>query len=433
MPHRATLFVIGSGAREHSLVWHLSTHYPNAIIYCAPGNPGIARLATCRHVPLTDLDGLVAAAQDINARLTIVGPEAPLVAGLADRLAARGLPVLGPSAAAAEIEGSKVYAKALMRRAGIPTAAAASFDDAGAAFAHLERMAARVVVKADGLAGGKGVVVCDDIDDARRAVCALMIDRTLGEAGRRIVVEERLDGDEASIFALVDGEAVTLLPAAQDHKRLGDDDRGPNTGGMGAAAPYPLSGAARRRILLEILQPVAAAMCAEGRPYRGVLFAGVMLTRDGPRVLEFNCRLGDPEAQVILPLLAVGLPDAYADLRAGRLGPETLLRGEDTEAAVGVVLASRGYPGPPDVGVPIHGLQHAEDEALVFHGGTAERDGCLVTSGGRVLTVVGHAATMRDAQARAYRAAGRVRFDGMQYRRDIGARLVTASAPAGGR
>jgi phosphoribosylamine--glycine ligase len=433
MRDRSSLFVIGSGGREHSLVRHLSTHYPKTVIHCAPGNPGIARLATCRAVALTDLDGLLAAARDVAAGLTIVGPEAPLVAGLADRFAADGLPVLGPSARAAEIEGSKVYAKALMRRYGIPTAASASFDDAGAALAYLDGVASPVVVKADGLAAGKGVVMCDDVDDARRAVHALMVDGALGEAGQRVVVEERLDGDEASVFALVDGEAVTLLPAAQDHKRLRDGDLGPNTGGMGAVAPYPLPAALRRRIFTEILQPVAAAMCAEGRPYRGVLFAGVMLTRDGPKVLEFNCRLGDPEAQVILPLMAVGLPDAYADLRAGRLGWDTLLQGVEREAAAGVVLASRGYPGTPDVGLPLSGLEDAEDEALVFHSGTAEQNGRLVSAGGRVLTVVGRGATPNDARARAYRAAGRVRFDGMHYRRDIGARLSTASAPAGGR
>jgi phosphoribosylamine--glycine ligase len=261
----------------------------------------------------------------------------------------------------------------------------------------------------------------------------MMADGAFGDAGRRVVIEEHLRGEEVSVFALVDAAAVALLPAAQDHKRIGDGDRGPNTGGMGAAAPYPLPAPLRQRILTEIMEPVAAALCAEGRPYHGVLFVGMMLTPDGPKVLEFNCRLGDPEAQVILPLLPAGLPDAWEELRAGRLGAEALIAGHAVESAVGVVIASRGYPGTPDVGLPISGLDHAAGEALVFHSGTAERDGRVVTAGGRVLTVVGRGATMRDAQRRAYEAAARVRFDGMQYRRDIGARLVTASVPAGGR
>ncbi len=264
-----------------------------------------------------------------------------------------------------------------------------------------------------------------------------MVYRAFGDAGRRVVIEERLEGDEVSVFALVDGEAVALLPAAQDHKRAHDGDQGPNTGGMGAAAPVPLDGDLRERIVSEILEPTARAMCAEGSPYRGVLFAGLMLTRDGPKVLEFNCRLGDPEAQVVLLLLSAGLPDAFAALREGRLVPDSLL--DVSGAAVGVVLASRGYPERSETGVPIFGLEQAAGGALIFHSGTTLRDGTLTTGGGRVLTVVGQGGTLGEARARAYDAAGRVRFDGMQYRRDIGARLEavaqahSTAVPAGRR
>ena len=439
MPSRETLFVIGSGGREHALVWHLRQHYPKAALYCAPGNPGIARLATCLPVSLGDLDGLVAAAAALNPRLIIVGPEAPLVAGVADRFLARGLLVLGPTAAAAALEGSKVFAKDLMGRYGVPTAQHTAFDNLSDALAYLDTVEGRVVVKADGLAAGKGVVVCDDVDQARRAARAMLVEGVFGDAGRRIVVEERLDGPEVSVFALVDGEAVVLLPAAQDHKRVGDGDRGPNTGGMGAAAPVPLDQTLRRRVVREILEPVARAMCAEGRPYHGVLFAGLMLTPEGPKVLEFNCRLGDPEAQVVLPLMPLGLPDACEAMRAGTLASDSLVAdaaeatdgGPAIGSAVGVVLASRGYPGTPEIGVDIEGLDAAEVEGLVFHSGTTLRDGGYVTAGGRVVTVVGCGAALAAARDAAYRAAGKVHFDGMHYRRDIGVRLAPPSVPVG--
>lgn len=420
------MFVIGGGGREHALVWHLRTRYPSAAIYCAPGNPGISALATCLPIPVTDLESLANAASSLRIDLTIVGPEAPLVAGIADLFGARGLSILGPSASAASLEGSKVFAKVLMERQGIPTAAHAAFDEPTSALRYLDGVSGPVVVKADGLAAGKGVFVCDDAAAARSAVTEIMVKGAFGDAGRRIVIEERLEGDEVSVFALVDGEAVAMLPAAQDHKRALDGDQGPNTGGMGAAAPVPLDGNLRATILSLILEPTARAMCSVGRPYRGVLFAGLMLTREGPKVLEFNCRLGDPEAQVMLPLLPVGLPDAFASLRAGRLSPDTLL--DVSGAAVGVVMASQGYPEQSRVGVPIFGLEQtasesAGGEALIFHSGTAVRDGALTTAGGRVLTVVGQGETLTEARERAYRAAGKIRFDGMQYRRDIGVRL----------
>ncbi len=424
------MFVIGSGGREHALVWHLHRHYPNAVLYCAPGNPGISDFATCLPISVTDLLVLADAASSLDIELTIVGPEAPLVAGIVDLFEARGLSIIGPSASAAALEGSKVFAKGLMERHGIPTAAHAAFDEPASALRYLRDVRGQVVVKADGLAAGKGVIVCDDPAQARSAVETMMVDRAFGDAGRRVVIEERFEGDEVSVFALVDGEAVALLPAAQDHKRAHDGDQGPNTGGMGAAAPVPLDGGLRERIVSEVLEPTARAMCSEGRPYRGILFAGLMLTHEGPKVLEFNCRLGDPEAQVILPLLPAGLPDAFAALREGRLVPECLL--DVRGAAVGIVMASRGYPERFETGVPIFGFEQADREqaaggALVFHSGTTIRDGILTTGGGRVLTVVGQGGTLGEARARAYSAADGIRFDGMQCRRDIGARLEAAA------
>lgn len=423
------LFVIGGGGREHALVWHLSRALPEASIYCAPGNPGISNVATCLPIPSGDLDALADAASTTGIQLTLVGPEAPLVAGIVDAFEARGQAIIGPTAAAAKIEGSKVFAKDLMQRYGIPTAEANVFDDHAAALAFLGDRSGGVVVKADGLAAGKGVVVCDDTEQARAALRMIMVERAFGDAGRRVVIEERLEGEEISVFALVDGDAVALLPAAQDHKRIFDGDRGPNTGGMGAIAPYPLNDDLLRYVRVEIFERVAHAMCAEGHPYRGVLFAGLMLTRDGPRVLEFNCRLGDPEAQVILPLLSGNLIEAFAALHAGRLPPDTLVRTDG--AAAGVVLASRGYPQAPETGDEIDGLDSAAEEALVFHAGTAEHNGRIVTAGGRVLTVVGMGTDVASARVRAYRAAKRILFAGMHYRWDIGAAVAGAARKSG--
>jgi len=426
MPPRRGIFVIGGGGREHALVWHLARAYPDRPLFCAPGNPGIARLATCLPVATANLEALAEAADSVAAELTIVGPEAPLVAGIVDVFTARGLPILGPTAAAARIEGSKAYGKRLMERAQVPTAAYAVFSDAASAFAHLRTCSGPLVVKADGLAAGKGVVLCDDPEAAERVVADMMVDHRFGDAGRTVVVEERLEGAEISVFALVDGEAVALLQPAQDHKRLLDGDLGPNTGGMGAVAPYPLSGLALDRIRVGIIEPVAHAMCAEGHPFRGVLFAGLMLITDGPLVIEFNCRLGDPEAQVVLPLLRVALPDAFADLAAGRLNPSQLFAVD--RAAAGVVLASRGYPEQPEIGDAIGGLDAAAEDALLFHSGIAVREDQLVTAGGRVLTVVGEGPDIASARARAYHAAGRIQFTGMHYRHDIGAKVPGVSA-----
>lgn len=419
------LFVIGGGGREHALVWHLSRAFPEASIYCAPGNPGISSLATCLPIPVQNVTALAEAASASGVQLTIVGPEAPLVDGIVDAFEARGQAIIGPTAAAARIEGSKVFAKDMMQRHGIPTAEAGVFDDHADALAFLRGRPGGVVVKADGLAAGKGVVVCDDAEQAGAALRTIMVDRAFGDAGRRVVIEERLEGEEVSAFALVDGEAVALLPPAQDYKRIFDGDRGPNTGGMGAVAPYPLDDELLPYVRVDIFERIAHAMCAEGHPYRGVLFAGLMLTPDGPRVLEFNCRLGDPEAQVILPLMSGNLIEAFADLHAGRLAADALARTDGV--AVAVVLASRGYPQAPETGDEIVGLDAAAQDALVFHAGTAERDGRLVTAGGRVMTVVGRGPDVAAARMRAYRAAKRILFAGMRYRWDIGATVASAA------
>ncbi|MGQ0551078.1 MAG: phosphoribosylamine--glycine ligase [Armatimonadota bacterium] len=425
MAQTLRLFVIGGGGREHAMAWHLSRAFPEASLYAAPGNPGISRLAVCLPISADDCNGLADAAATRGVHWTLVGPEVPLVAGIVDAFEARGLPIIGPTAAAARIEGSKTFAKDLMQKHGVPTAEARAFDDPASALAYVRGQTAGVVVKADGLAAGKGVVVCDDAEQACAAIETIMVRRAFGNSGQRIVIEERLEGEEVSAFALVDGEAVALLPAAQDHKRVFDGDRGPNTGGMGAVAPYPLTDALRDYIRVEIFERVAHALCAEGHPYRGILFAGLMLTRDGPRVLEFNCRLGDPEAQVVLPLLSGNLVDACADLHAGRLAPDALV--QTGGAAVGVVLASRGYPQAPEAGDDIDGLESAAEDALIFHAGTTERDGRIVTAGGRVITVVGLGTDVAAARVRAYRAAKRILFAGMHYRWDIGA--AVASAP----
>ncbi len=431
MRNPGSCFVIGGGGREHALVWHIRRFHPGLEIFCAPGNPGISRLATCISVALSDVEGLAAAASSIDAGLTIVGPEAPLVAGIGDRLGERGLSILGPSAKAAELEGSKAFAKELMRRTGVPTAEHATFDDPDLATEYIESASGPLVVKADGLASGKGVFVCDGPREASAAARAMLAGGAFGEAGRRVVVERRLEGEEVSVFALVHGEAFVMLPAAQDHKRAYDGDRGPNTGGMGAAAPFPLPADLRDRIGREIVGPIASAMCAAGRPYSGVLFVGLMLTRSGPMVLEFNCRLGDPEAQAILPLLEFSMIDAFVELREGRAVPTTA-GGDVGRASLAIVLAAPGYPGSPRTGTPIEGLEEAGRDALVFQGGTAERDGRLVTSGGRVLTIVGVGSNLEGARELAYRAAGQARFDGVQFRGDIGARLLAAAGPPGG-
>lgn len=415
------VLVIGSGGREHALAWALAQSQ-GITSFVAPGNPGIARIATCLPCSPLDLEALADLAAHYAVDVTIVGPEAPLAAGVVDVFGRRGLPIFGPTRAAAHLEASKVFMKSLCRRYGIPTAEFRIFDDAGEAMDYIRRSGRPLVIKADGLAGGKGVVVAATVEEGVSAVEAMMVDRRFGDAGARVVVEDVLEGEEVSVFALCDGTAVTPLLPVQDHKRLLEDDRGPNTGGMGAYAPVPSCGSeVLDRITDEVLEPVVWAMAQEGRPYRGVLFAGMMLTPDGPRVLEFNVRLGDPETQALLPLLESHLTEAADAVLAGRVhffGPRWR-----PGSAVCVVLCADGYPASPRTGSEISGVERAAavDGVLVFHAGTALREGRLVTGGGRVLNIVGTGENTRVARDRAYRAAAMIEYEGKVLRRDIGA------------
>ncbi len=415
---------MGSGGREHALAWRLrqSAHPPT--LFAAPGNPGIASLAHCLSCAPTDIRALVAVAREYRIDLTVVGPEAPLAAGIVDAFRAEGLRIFGPTAQAAQLETSKVFAKRLMRRYGIPTADFEVFETAAAAMAYVRPLNKPVVVKADGLAGGKGVVVADDAREAEGAIRALMLDRVHGAAGDRVVIEDRLEGFELSMLALVNQGHVAPLSPAQDYKRLLDGDRGPNTGGMGAVAPARVPSAIVDRVVDEILQPVVAAMEKEGTPYTGVLYAGVIVTADGPQVLEFNCRWGDPEAQVILPVLGGDLADILSEALQG---PPPRVLVQDV-AAVCVVLASAGYPGSYAVGSSIQGLADLPPQTMVFHAGTGSRNGDLVTAGGRVLNVVGVARTLPAAVERAYAAVQRINFAGMHFRTDIGTHTAAFAA-----
>jgi phosphoribosylamine--glycine ligase len=415
------VLVVGSGGREHALAWKISTSPLVRALFAAPGNPGMARLATLVPLKGTDLEGLAGFARREAIDLVVVGPEAPLVAGLVDRLARDGVPAFGPSAAAAEVEGSKDFAKQVMVAAGIPTADYATFTEVAPALAWARARQGRVVVKADGLAAGKGVVICGAPEEAQRALTEMLVDRVHGAAGARVVMEERLEGPEASCIALCDGERVRMLAPAQDHKRIFDADQGPNTGGMGAFCPTPK---VPRELLSEIertvLVPALRELARRGRPFRGALYAGVMLTARGPRVLEFNARLGDPETQPLMmsvkgDLLPALLASARGDLSGVSLEFEP-------RSAVGVVLASERYPATPVTGDVIEGLDGPFDEGVeVFHAGTAlDGAGRVVTAGGRVLTVCALGDGLDDAARRAYRAVDRIRFRGMQYRKDIG-------------
>ena len=414
------VLVIGSGGREHAILWKLAQSRRRPELFAAPGNAGTSALARNLPVGVGDLDGLVSAARELSIDLTIVGPEAPLVAGLVDCFRTEDLRVFGPTQAAARIEGSKSFAKQIMRDAGVPTAAFETFDDPAAARAYVRAHGAPVVVKADGLAAGKGVVVAQTVKEALAAVDAAMVERTFGDAGARIVIEERLTGQEVSVFCFSDGARVTLLAAACDYKRAFDGDRGPNTGGIGGYSPPPWWDAAlEERIRLRCIEPVIRELAAQDAPFTGVLYGGLMLTADGPSVIEFNARLGDPEAQLILPRLQNDLFDVIdAALDGGLDGLD--MRWSD-EQTVCVVLASAGYPGAYETGKPTRGLGAAAERAVVFHAGTAELGGEVVTGGGRVFAVVGCAGEMAEARRRAYEGAGAIEFDGKQARSDIAA------------
>lgn len=438
------VLVVGGGGREHALAWKLSRDTSVTEVLCAPGNAGIAEVARLLPVNAGDIDALADAAERERVDLTVAGPELPLDRGIADLFARRGLRLFGPSRAAAQLECSKVFAKDFMSRHGIPTARYRVCDSAASARAVIGsgELGFPVVVKADGLAAGKGVVVAADAAEAEAAIHAAMEERQFGEAGARVVLEECLVGPEVSFFALCDGTRAVPLMTAQDHKRIFDNDEGPNTGGMGAFAPSPLIDVAlQARIMREVIEPVIAGMRADGHPYTGFLYAGLMLTCAGPRVIEFNVRFGDPEAQVVIPMVEGDLAPSLIAAADGHLRQAPAF---GSMKHVGIVLASAGYPGSGPTGLPISGLADAArlEDVLVFHAGTTSAPvaaGCgpaagaaaafdrthrVLTAGGRVLTIVGRGATYDAAIERAYAAVSKISFEGMQYRRDIGRKAL---------
>ena len=415
------ILLVGGGGREHALAWRLKQDDPNATIVAAPGNPGIAELAECVSVSATNVDALVALARERRVDFTLVGPEAPLAAGLVDRMRAEELPVFGPTKAAAEIETSKAFSKELMREAGVPTARAIITTEVDRAKGAARAFGAPVVIKASGLAAGKGVIVCTSLDEADRAIESMLVGGAFGVAGSEVLIEEFMEGEELSLFALTDGQRVLPLVAAQDHKRLLEGDRGPNTGGMGAYAPVSLAtDAVLADATSAVLQPTVDALAARGRPFTGLLYAGLMLTRDGPKVVEFNCRFGDPETQAVLPVLR--LSESFTELLAAIARGDGLPADVNVSAdghAVTTVLAAKGYPEQPRAGDVIE-IPDASG-ALVFHAGTArDATGRLVTAGGRVLAVTGVAPTFAGAQRNSLAAAQAIRFEGKQLRGDIG-------------
>lgn len=415
------VMVVGGGGREHTLVWKIKQSPLVKEIYCAPGNAGIERIAVCINIPAEDIEALAEFALNEKIDLTVVGPEAPLTLGIVDEFEKRGLKVFGPSKKAAEIEGSKVFAKELMERYGIPTAHYRVFNDPIEAGEYIKDKGAPVVVKADGLAAGKGVIVALSEDEALDGVKRIMKDREFGRAGDRIVVEEYLEGPEVSILAFTDGNTVIPMVSAQDHKRVYDNDRGPNTGGMGAFAPSPVYTPDIARVVeKEILKKTIDAMKRENRPYKGVLYAGLMITSKGPKVLEFNCRFGDPETQAVLPLLESDLVPVMQAVIDSRLD-EAEIRWKDKKA-VCVIMASGGYPRKYEKGFKITGIEEAEkiEGITVFHAGTAKEGDSIVTAGGRVLGVTALGDNLDSAARLAYKGVEKISFKGAHYRKDIG-------------
>jgi phosphoribosylamine--glycine ligase len=426
------ILVIGGGGREHAIIWKLAQSPRVERIYCAPGNAGIAKIAECINLKPTDLEGLANFADDQRVGLTVVGPEAPLIAGIVDRFEARGLPIFGPATDPARIEGSKTFAKELMVRYGIPTAEHWPVDNPESAHARVRDYFAqfgsdsRLVVKADGIAAGKGVVVARGEDEAHAAVDDMMVRHAFGAAGEKVVLEECLEGEEASIMAFTDGENVLVMPPSQDHKRIFDNDAGPNTGGMGAYSPVPvIPQTTVQEVVDRIIKPAIHAIRDLGIPYKGVLYAGIMATADGPKTIEFNCRFGDPETQAILPLLKTDLltiMDACVNCSIENLEVEWR-----QEASVAIVAASGGYPGEYATGKLIEGLDRAahSERCLVFHAGTREENGQIFTDGGRILAVTGLGHDLAEAAAHAYDGIRQIEFDGIHYRKDIAGRALT--------
>ena len=429
------ILVIGGGGREHALAWKLAQSPRVARVYVAPGNAGTALEPKVENVAIAaeDVEALARFAADRAVDFTLVGPEGPLVAGLVDRFEAQSLPVFGPRRGAAQLEGSKHFAKAFMARHGIPAAGFAAFTELQPALAHLRRQSLPIVVKADGLAAGKGVIVAATLAEAEAAVRDMLAGNAFGSAGHRVVIEEFLAGEEASFIVMVDGEQVLPMATSQDHKRVGDGDTGPNTGGMGAYSPAPVvTAAVHDRVMAEIIRPTVRGMAAEGNRYRGFLYAGLMITPDGaPRVIEYNCRFGDPETQPILLRLRSDLADLVQAALAGRLA--AVAADWDPRPALGVVLAAAGYPGEYRKGDVIHGLPEQPDPDLkVFHAGTRLQAGDVVTSGGRVLCVTALGNSVQAAQARAYACVRAIRWEGGFCRSDIGYRAIAREHPAPG-
>ena len=417
------VLVVGGGGREHTLVWKLKQSSHVDKIYCAPGNGGIAQDAECVPLAAEDLHGLADFAQEKRIDLTVVGPEAPLTAGIVDIFKSRGLKVFGPDAKAACLEGSKVFAKEKMTRYGVPTAAYRVFYDSAAALEFVRELNGPCVVKADGLAAGKGVIIAKDRAEAEQAVRLIMEERAFGDAGKAVVVEQLLKGEEVSVLAFTDGKTIKTLAASQDHKRVFDGDEGPNTGGMGAYSPAPVyTSELHEKTVKDILEPVIYGLADDCIKYKGVIYAGLMVTSEGPYVLEFNCRFGDPETQVVVPRLKSDLLEVMNAVIEERLDEVELEW--DPRAAVCVVAASGGYPGAYEKGKVITGLDELPPDILVFHAGTALSDGKLVTSGGRVLGITGFGATIEDAVKRVYSGVERIHFEGIHYRRDIAHRAL---------
>ncbi len=422
------IMIIGSGGREHALAWKMAQDRRNPALFCAPGNAGTAELGVNVDIQAEDIDGIMAWTRRENPDLTVIGPEAPLCAGLADRLHAEGFRAFGPCHAAAQLEGSKVFAKSVLQAAGVPTAKSATFTEAEKALAYVRAAKTPLVVKADGLAAGKGVLICANAYEAENAVATAMIQQSFGTAGRQILVEEFLEGEEVSILALVDGRQAVLLPSAQDHKRALDGDQGLNTGGMGAYSPAPMETAAFRKMVLDtIFKPTLEELRRRDIIYRGVLYAGLMMTAAGPKVLEFNCRFGDPETQVILPRLKGDLIPAMEACIDGNLLPEHAAC--RPEACVCVVMTAGGYPGQYRKGDAIAGLKEAAamSGTMVFHAGTKLEGGQVVTSGGRVLGVTALGRTLCETAKKAYQAVDRITFPDAHYRRDIAAKGIKHS------
>jgi len=418
------VLVVGSGGREHALAWKLAQSPLVKKVFGAPGNPGIAKVGECVNIPAADIKALADFAEREGIDLTVVGPEAPLVAGIVDEFEKRSLRIFGPTKAAAQLEGSKAFAKEMMKRWGVPTADFKVFDNPKEAKAYIKEKGAPIVVKADGLAAGKGVTVAKTVEEALQAVDRIMVEKVFGEAGNKVVIEDCLVGEEASYLVVTDGERFIPLATSQDHKQVFDGDKGPNTGGMGAYSPAPvLSPEMEKEVQEKIIKPILKGMREEGHPFKGILYAGLMITEEGPKVLEFNVRFGDPEAQVILRRLNTDLVEVFNSVIDGKLIKELSWI---PETAICVVLASKGYPGKYEKGKEITGIEEAEklDNVVIFHAGTAVKDGKLVTNGGRVLNVTALGKDISEARENVYRAIEKVHFDGMHFRKDIGLKAL---------